>query len=39
MLIGSEYWNFVCKDDNGFNIVMEQYKESSQYIKEQRQSA
>ena len=34
LLIGYNYWNFVCDDDEGFNIVFEQYKKSSQYIKD-----
>ena len=34
LLIGKDYWNFVCNDGNGFNIVFEQYKKSSKYIKE-----
>lgn len=34
LLIGKDYWNFVCNDENGFNIVFEQYKKSSKYIKE-----
>lgn len=33
LLIGYNYWNFVCNDDEGFNIVFEQYKISCQYIK------
>ena len=33
LLIGKNYWNFVCNDDNGFNIVFDQYKISSSYIK------
>lgn len=33
LLIGKDYWNFVCDDENGFEIVMEQYKISAQYIK------
>lgn len=33
LLIGKDYWNFVCKDKNGFNIIFEQYKESANYIK------
>lgn len=32
LLIGKEYWNFVCNDPNGFEVVIEQYKESSRYI-------
>ena len=34
LLIGYNYWNFVCNDDEGFNIVFEQYKVSCQYIKD-----
>lgn len=34
LLIGQNYWNFVCNDSNGFDIVFEQYKKSAQYIKE-----
>ena len=34
LLIGKDYWNFVCDDENGFNIVFEQYKISCQYIKD-----
>lgn len=34
LLIGRDYWNFVCDDPNGFEIVFEQYKRSSDYIKE-----
>ena len=34
LLIGKDYWNFLCDDDDGFSIVFEQYKESANYIKE-----
>ncbi len=34
LLIGYNYWNFVCNDDEGFNIVFNQYKISCQYIKD-----
>lgn len=34
LLIGKAYWNFVCNDENGFYIVFDQYKISSQYIKD-----
>ena len=34
LLIGKDYWNFVCSDENGFDIVFDQYKISSQYIKD-----
>ena len=32
LLIGKDYWNFVCNDENVFDIVFYQYKISSQYI-------
>ena len=32
LLIGKKYWNFVCDDEDGFNIIYDQYKISSQYI-------
>lgn len=34
LLIGQDYWNFVCDDDDGFKIIIEQYKISSEYIKQ-----
>jgi len=34
LLIGQNYWNFVCNDHQGFNIVFEQYKKSARYIKQ-----
>lgn len=34
LLIGRDYWNFVCDDEEGFNIVFSQYKKSSKYIKQ-----
>ena len=34
LLIGREYWNFVCDDEKGFDIVFEQYQISCQYIKD-----
>ena len=34
LLIGRKYWNFVCDDKNGFDIVFEQYSKSSSYIKD-----
>lgn len=33
LLIGTEYWNFVCNDENGFNIVFNQYKKSADKIR------
>lgn len=34
LLIGKDYWNFVCNDEEGFDIVMEQYRKSAEYIKQ-----
>lgn len=34
LLIGKDYWNFVCNDDNGFEIIFDQYKKSSHYIRD-----
>ena len=33
LLIGKDYWNFVCNSEEGFNIVFEQYKKSAVYVK------
>lgn len=33
LLIGTEYWNFVCNDENGFKIVFDQYKKSADKIR------
>ncbi|EFW38919.1 MjaII restriction endonuclease [Treponema phagedenis F0421] len=33
LLIGKDYWNFVCDDSTGFEIIMNQHKKSAQYIK------
>lgn len=34
LLIGKKYWDFVCDDEQGFEIVFEQYKKSSERIRE-----
>lgn len=34
LLIGKDYWNFVCNDTKGFDIIFDQYINSSIYIKE-----
>ncbi len=34
LLIGKDYWDFVCNDNDGFNIIFDQYKKSSHYIKD-----
>ena len=33
LLIGKDYWNVVCDDINGFDIIINQYKESVKHIK------
>ena len=33
LLIGREYWNFVCNDDDGFSIVFGQYQKSAEKIR------
>ncbi len=33
LLIGQNYWNFVCNDQNGFNIIFTQYQKSANHIK------
>ena len=33
LLIGKDYWNFVCNDKDGFNIIFNQYKQSVSHIK------
>ena len=34
LLIGKDYWNFVCDDEQGFEIVYDQYQKSCTYILE-----
>jgi len=33
LLIGKDFWNFVCKMDNGYEIVLDAYKERAGMIK------
>ena len=33
LLIGRDYWNFVCDDELGFDIVFNQYKRSAEKIR------
>lgn len=33
LLIGKDFWNFVCKSADGYNIVLEAYKEKAELIK------
>lgn len=34
LLIGCDYWNFICQDNEGFNIIMEAYRNASVYLKD-----
>lgn len=34
LLIGKEFWNFICKSENGYQYVLESYRENAHYIKE-----
>lgn len=34
LLIGKDYWNFVCNDPNGFDIIFGQYKQSCNSIRD-----
>lgn len=34
LLIGKDFWNFICKSDNGYKYVLESYRENAHYIKE-----
>lgn len=33
LLIGTDYWNFVCDDASGFDIVFQQYRKSAEKIR------
>jgi len=33
LLIGKEFWNFVCKSENGYNIVIDEYKNNCHLIR------
>jgi len=33
LLISSDFWNFICKDEDGFNVVIDEYKINAQYLK------
>lgn len=34
LLIGKDFWNFICKSENGYTYVIESYRENAHYIKE-----
>lgn len=38
LLIGKDFWNFVCKSDNGYNLILDTYKENAHLIKEALES-
>lgn len=33
-MIGRDFWNFVTKMDNGYEIVISEYKENAQVLKD-----
>lgn len=33
LLIGKDFWNFVCCSKNGYKLVLDEYKQSSHFIK------
>ncbi len=33
LLIGKDYWNFVCNDPEGYDVIFDQYRNSSEYMK------
>lgn len=33
LLIGKAYWNFVCNDPEGYQVIFDQYRISSEYMK------
>lgn len=33
LLIGKDYWNFLCNDNEGFDVIFKQYQISAEYIK------
>ena len=34
LLIGQDYWNFVCQDPDGFEVFFTQYQKSCEFLKE-----
>lgn len=34
LLIGKDFWNFICKSENGYQYVLDSYRENAHYIKE-----
>ncbi len=38
LLIGKDFWNFVCKSDDGYDLVLSAYKENAHFITEALES-
>ena len=38
LLIGKDFWNFVCNDETGYSVVLNAYKESAHLIKQALES-
>jgi len=38
LLIGKDFWNFVCKSENGYTLVLETYKENAHLIRKALES-
>ena len=34
LLIGKDFWNFICKSENGYRYVLDSYRENAHYIRE-----
>ena len=34
LCISKDFWNLICKSDNGYNIVIDEYKKNAHYINE-----
>ena len=34
LLIGKDFWNFICKSDNGYDIVIDEYTKNAPIIKD-----
>jgi hypothetical protein len=32
LLIGRDFWNFICQSDEGYDVVLQAYKENANYI-------
>jgi len=38
LMIGEKFWNFVCKDNNGYKIVLDEYKSNAGIIRDALES-